>query len=470
MASFAGEARAQCLNNVVANGNFDTGVVPGSMPAGSVSNWSLLTASPQVVPGCNGAGGGLQMWGNLVVGESAKQTLPGPGIQAGKTYRVSLLYRMQLPAPDPQDEVSVRLAASVGAPAQYPPVASYDVIGVTPLTASANCISHTFPLWTAPNNAGFLTVNPENDSAINDGGQVSWALVDDVCIQEAVLEHFAGYQIKTSKGTAKFAKFGPVVLADQFGSGKYDVLKPRELLLPANKNNEGVLDEDTHLKEYQIKPRAAVAVASPVHVINQCNDLVVEVRKVRSLLVPTSKTPPPGNVVPALPDPQFHNLDHFLCYQAGAAKVDGNGIALPKFPRGMQVDVVDQFQTRRYDLKKITKLCNPVDKASDPLDPPVVLSGADAGTAKPIQPAAIRNPDDHLVCYQAKVAKNLIVQNGCGCDTVADPKCKGLPIAPAQPKHAPLLGINVNNQFGPEVVDTSKEVEICIPSQKLLIP
>jgi hypothetical protein len=469
MTSSASHAQAQCLNNVVANGDFDSGVVYGSMPAGSVADWSPLTQTPQVVSGCSGPGG-IQMWGNLAVGESIKQTLPGTGIQAGKTYRVSLLYRMPAPGPDPQDEVSVRLAASAAAPATYPPLAGYDVIGVTPLTASGTCIPHTFPVWTAPNDAAFLTVNPENDSAINHGAEVSWAHVDDICIQELALEHFTGYQVKTTKGTPKFVKFGPVVLADQFGSGKYDVLKPKELLLPANKNNEGMIDPNTHLKEYQIKPREVVTVVSPVRITNQCNDLLIEVRKARSLLVPTSKTPPPGDVVPPLPDPQFHNVDHFLCYQARAAREDAGGVAQPKFPKGVQVDVVDQFQTRRYDLKKITKLCNPVDKSSDGLDPPVILSGSDAGTPKPIQPATIRNPDDHLVCYQAKVAKNVIPQNGCGCDASVDPGCKGAKIEPAQPKHTRILGINVNNQFGPEVLNTSKEVEICIPSEKTLLP
>jgi hypothetical protein len=468
--SWSGDARAQCLNNIVANGDFTNGLVPGSMPPATAANWSQLSASPQVLDtlGC-AAPGSLQMWGNLVVGESVKQTLPGSGIQAGKRYRASLAYLERIPGPNPADEVSVRLAMSNVAPTVFPPLAAYDyTIGVTPLTTSTSCITHRFPIFTAPTNASYVTLNPENDSSVNDGAFVSWALVDDLCIQEAVLEHFSGYAVKPTKGSPKPVKFGPIVLQDQFGSAKYIVGKPRELLLPANKNDEGLLDSDTHLKEYQVKPLSALTIPSAVQITNQCNDTVIEVRKVRSLLVPTSKTPPPGAQVPDAPDPAYHNVDHFLCYQAKAAKSVGG---VPQaFPKGTQVNVVDQFQTRRYDLRRITKLCNPVAKSTDPQDPPKILSGADAGTDKAIAPAAIRNPEDHLVCYQAKLAKKLIPQSGCGCDTVADPKCAGTALDPVQPAEVVFSGVQVNNQFGPETLDTGKHVEICIPSHKTLLP
>ena len=119
--------------------------------------------------------------------------------------------------------------------------------------------------------------------------------------------------------------------------------------------------------------------------MNQCNDLLIEVVKPVSLLVPTAKslTDPV-----AAPDPLHHNLEHFLCYKANAQKKLADGTALPKFPKGIQVDVEDQFQTRRYDLVKITKLCNPVDKAGTP----TLLSGPNKGDAKPITPAMRGSP------------------------------------------------------------------------------
>lgn len=36
-----------------------------------------------------------------------------------------------------------------------------------------------------------------------------------------------------------------------------------------------------------------------------------------------------------------------------------------------------------------------------------------------------------------------------------------------QPKHKPVVGIFVNNQFGPEQLDTTTEEELCVPSSKI---
>ena len=168
----------------VANGDFTDGLVPGSMPPGAVDQWSVLTATPQVVTdGCD-APGAIQMWGNLVVGESIKQSLPGLGFQAGKTYRVKVCYRWLNNNPDLPQYVRFRLAASGPAPSNYPPVGGYAVIGVTPNTSSTNWITYTFPDWTPTANAYWITVNPENDSTLNDGNFVSWGQIDDICVEE----------------------------------------------------------------------------------------------------------------------------------------------------------------------------------------------------------------------------------------------------------------------------------------------
>ena len=55
----------------------------------------------------------------------------------------------------------------------------------------------------------------------------------------------------------------------------------------------------------------------------------------------------------------------------------------------------------------------------------------------------IKNDDTHLMCYQAKPATG-------------------------QPKHVKVLGIHVNNQFGPEQLDTVKEEGLCVPSAKII--
>jgi hypothetical protein len=187
VAALAGGALAQngtCLNNLVSNGNYTAGLVYGSMPAASVTDWTLLTQSPQVVDDGCGDIGSIQMWGNLVVGESVKQLLPGVGFEAGKQYRVTVCYRwLDTANPVIPTYVRFRLTAAGGLPTSYPPTSSYDLIGSTPNTSSSNWISYTFPIWTAPNNASWLTVNPENDESLNHGDHVSWGRIDDICIE-----------------------------------------------------------------------------------------------------------------------------------------------------------------------------------------------------------------------------------------------------------------------------------------------
>jgi cysteine-rich repeat protein len=188
------------------------------------------------------------------------------------------------------------------------------------------------------------------------------------------------------------------------------------------------------------------------HIVNQCEDRLITVGNPFSILVPTNKdlvqTAPP--VVQS-----EHGLDHFLCYK----------VPLPNaLPPGFQVDVTDQFQTRRYDLKRITKLCVPVAKDVVPGSPPVRLAD---GSPVTIEPSPIRNPKDHLVCYKAKRSLRLIAQDGCG---PAVPGDTGTAIQPPQPPHQRVFGVFLNNQLGEERMDTKPQrflgQELCLPSAK----
>ncbi len=173
-----------CASNLVANPTFSSGFNPGSMPIGTADNWSVLTQSPQTqTDGCGDAAA-LQMWGNQVVGESVQQQLPGAGIQAGKTYRVTVCYRWLYDSTKGPDYVRLRLSMSAAAPTGYPPVTGDPVIGITPNTSSASWATYTFPDWTAPSNGAYLMLNPENDETVDDGYLTSWVRVDNVCIEE----------------------------------------------------------------------------------------------------------------------------------------------------------------------------------------------------------------------------------------------------------------------------------------------
>ncbi len=95
-----------------------------------------------------------------------------------------------------------------------------------------------------------------------------------------VTEHFLAHETKISPETDSSEKRGPVRLAYQFRAADYTVVTAKALLLPANKNEEGVVNETTHLLEYKIKPTKGTPKfpgMSDVRVANQCNDLLLTV-------------------------------------------------------------------------------------------------------------------------------------------------------------------------------------------------
>jgi uncharacterized delta-60 repeat protein len=271
----------------------------------------------------------------------------------------------------------------------------------------------------------------------------------------AALDSFFIYKTKTTKGAAKFAPLGPLTLADAASSTDVDVKKLVALGLPVDMNDAGVGDAVTHLTDYGLKARKGGTKFRPipdVRIQNACGDVVVTVAKPGDLLVPTLLNP----VEPALPPAAAtHEVADFRCYKVKVQKERGDGSALAPFPKGMQVDAADTVQSRRYDLKKLTRLCFPVAESGTPL----LLK-----TGEPLlgfTPAALRHETTHLACYQAKPAKKRIAQNGCGA---IDPKDKGTKIVPPPAKHQAQSGLRVISKLGPGTLDTAKELELCIPS------
>lgn len=314
--------------------------------------------------------------------------------------------------------------------------------------------------------------------AINDNGQVAFVTSLGPAMRVVILatplsdpvdlvDHFLFYDVKKNSQGPRFFKFGPVTLEDQFRTANYNVLGPKRLGLPANKNDEGFTQSSsangTHLAEYKIRPSANTPPFQPrrnVQIQNQCSDVTLKVTRLDSLLVPTNKSLS-GAAAPV--DETTLNVDHFLCYKAQVQKRDDTGANLPRFLRGTQVAVTDQFETdRRYDLMRITRLCNPVKKTGTP----VFLNGPQRDDPKPLSPApAFKHAEAHLVCYAAKIAKKTVPQDGCGPQL---PIAGVTNILPKQPRHTKQLGVYLNNQFGPEIVNSLKAVELCIPSTKTL--
>jgi hypothetical protein len=176
------------------------------------------------------------------------------------------------------------------------------------------------------------------------------------------------------------------------------------------------VDPATHLEQYAVKltktsPAQGKHAPRRLRLTDQFGDTFVETVALKSLMVPRAK----NHTAPvAAPDPSGHAVDHYTCYGVKTTE--------PFLPR-LGIEVVDQFaQPKAYDLKKPTRLCAPADKAGE----------------------GVKQPDFHVICFQAAPARG-------------------------EPKHVPVRGLHVNNQFGPGRLDTVKEEELCLPALKQVL-
>ena len=219
-----------------------------------------------------------------------------------------------------------------------------------------------------------------------------------------------------------FPKGLKVALSDQFESGIFEVKRPVALCNPADKNDEGINDPSTHLRSYKIQAapgQPAHTIRTGIRIENQFHpthgELLVDTVSPDRLLVPTAKS---LTQAVAAPDSSNHDVDHFKCYKVRSSR------GAPAFQRIPGISIVDQFQQPSLvDVTHPTRLCTPVDKNDE----------------------GIKDESNHLMCYQVIPVKQ-----------------------PRRSKHTSVSGIFLNNQIAPEIVDTVKEGEFCVPSQKIL--
>ena len=252
------------------------------------------------------------------------------------------------------------------------------------------------------------------------------------------LDHFLCHRVarfqlepKERERTPGKPRGSRVSLADQFEAMDFRVRRPPNILCnPADKNDEGIINPETHLAAYRMKVHGKklqkAVIETNILVINQIESQfgslshvpIVQVVNPDRLLVPTAKSLT-GPV--DAPDPTSHNVDHYKCYQVVFAGERGRLSKLFK-PGAFQVQVEDQFTTSPilFDVREPTRLCTPVDKNGE----------------------GIKDPFSHLMCYRIK--------------RVARPRATGDVVA--------VPDIHVNNQFGPELLLKTGEKELCVPS------
>ncbi|MGQ0824614.1 MAG: DUF7450 family protein [Actinomycetota bacterium] len=198
-----------------------------------------------------------------------------------------------------------------------------------------------------------------------------------------------------------------VTLSDQFETGSYSSFHQTVLRFctPADKNDEGISDPDTHYTAIRI--RGPHVPRKNLRIDNQFGTLFVDTTGTETLLVPTNKS-----LVPAPPpaSPALGTEEHFRCVRVKIAAG-----AAPFQSRTVQVD--DQFGNRSLRITRPATLCAPADKNGE----------------------GIIDPVNHLLCYKAF----------------------------ATPVHK-VEGAQGANQFGNLVMKLGREDELCVPSTKTL--
>jgi len=308
-------------------------------------------------------------------------------------------------------------------------LASSDVVGPALLGALA---SNGGPTMTHLPLAGSPAIDAADPARCGDPDQRGFARPTAGCDAGAVevgaasvvtylSDHFLCYDAKTSRSTAALTTLPGVSAADDIESKDFDVKKSRALCTPADENGEGVLDEATHLHSREIKESSGQPRHLPqrnIRLATQLGMFSVDTLKPDRLLVPTAK----GLVGPLpAPDPMSHDVDRFKCYKARPSA------GAPKLPRGAtSLDVIlgNQFtRARSLTLSKLTRLCTSVDEE---------------GLGR-------KNPASHLVCFQARTQKPLLLDD----------------------VEATFVGLYSTSEFGTEQLDTRRAYELCIPARRL---
>lgn len=268
------------------------------------------------------------------------------------------------------------------------------------------------------------------------------------------------FQAQRSAAGPRFYAFSPVHLADGFRAANYKVRKVDRVGAPAESGGVEADDPDTYLREYRLgdlRGTPRFARLRDVRAGNRCGLAYLDLRRVESVLVPAAAAMGAAVMPPAV---ESHRLDHFTCYKASEQRRLSDGTRVPGLAKGTQISLADPLNggaPRRYDVRKVTRLCTPTAVDGSPL----YGGGPLRGTEKSLAAVAVRSPLESLVCYSVRAARKWIEQDDCGPRTPGD---RGTTIQPAQPAHVRIAALHTADAFAATVSSTRREVEVCLPS------
>jgi hypothetical protein len=205
-------------------------------------------------------------------------------------------------------------------------------------------------------------------------------------------------------------------LTDEFDSAvSFEARKPSSLCLAGSLDGVAPIEGEAHLRAYDIRETSGSSSHTPrteLRYEGGLAPLYLDTRRPERLLVPASTSLDGGGPL----DPA-QVIDHYKCYSTRTPTTK------PRyFPNKAMVHFQDALESRSYTVKRPSRLCTPVS----------------------VDGSVIMTPGRHLLCYSAKVAK-------------------------FSNKHVPVAGVESVDALFSDVVRTSREEEICVPSS-LVVP
>ncbi len=166
-------------NSLIANGSFSG--YPTANLSGTGSPWIPTCRTPQIYnnDGCDSLGY-LYMWGNELVGECTEQR--NLNIEAGNTYRLSFCAKYIASNSQAPNWAKIQVRAGNQALPEAGCPGICEEIYTTPEISNTDWANYCFE-WTPQNDYDRISLRVINDQNIDHGEYVSYAGIDDVCLE-----------------------------------------------------------------------------------------------------------------------------------------------------------------------------------------------------------------------------------------------------------------------------------------------